>query len=169
MRTHSATFNGRRFNLAICGPGESGKDTVAKWLHCHTRLRMGRSTSEIILPHVAERLGVSPITAWRERSAHRDLWAQEGDRLRTDDPAALARLTLAEGDMCVGVRRRTEMEAAISAGLFDLAVWVDRLDVPPDTSLTYGPELCDLVIQNHWGLLELHSRLARLARSWDVQ
>lgn len=155
--------------LAICGPGSCGKDTVANWLDTNTPLRRGPSTSEFILPVVAERLGISLVQAWLEREKNRDLWAAIGDELRGDDPAALAKQAMERGDICVGLRRREELVAAQAAGLFDLTIWVSRRNLPPDTSLTYGAELCDIIVPNWLGLEALYSRLARLVGMWNFQ
>ena len=154
--------------IAIVGPGRSGKDEIADWLKTHTTLRYWGSCSQVILPYAAAEQGIGEAEAWATRHANRDLWFRIGNRLRTGDHAALARKTLENGDICVGVRARAEMQSVIDEGLVDLVLWVSRRGTPDDPTLEFGPELADIVIGNHWGLSELHGRLAKLAKSWGV-
>lgn len=153
--------------LAIVGPGRAGKDEAARWLSARTRLHYALSTSEVIAPEIARRKGIAVTEAFANRHRDRDEWRRVGDEMRARDPAALARKTLAAGDICVGIRARVEIEAVIRERLVDLVVWVDR-DVPEDPTLEYGAEMVDVVILNHWGVEELHGRLERLARTWGV-
>ena len=153
--------------IAIVGPGRSGKDETALWLGKHTRLSYWDATSRVIAPVAAARLGISEAEAWATRHDHRELWADLGDEMRRDDPAALARVTLAKGDICVGIRRRTEFRAARDAGLFGLSIWLAR-DVPTDPTLDYSASECDLILPNYGTIAELHGRLRRLANSWGV-
>ncbi len=154
--------------LAIVGPGRSGKDEVAAWFARNTRLRYGGSTSEVIAPHAAKALGLSVAEAFARRHEDRDLWHRLGIELRKHDHAALARAVLKRGDLVVGVRDRVEMETVLAERLVDLAVWIDRPGIPDDPTLEYGPELCDVTIQNHWGLTELHGRLKKFANAIGV-
>ena len=154
--------------VGIYGPGRAGKDECAAWLKRNTRLRYWGATSEVIKPHAAKRLGVSEREAWRTRHDHRELWRAIGDELRAGDPAALARVTLRSGDINVGVRALVEIEAVRREHLVDVAVWVDRPGLPDDPTLEFGPEQCDLILPNRWGLPELHGRLRNLANSWGV-
>jgi hypothetical protein len=153
--------------LAIVGPSRCGKDVAARWFAEHTPLRYSKSTSQVIAPHAAARLGLSAEEAFARRHEDRDLWFKLGCELRRDDPAYLAREVLRDGDLVVGVRDRAEMEATIREGLVDLVIWIDR-DVPVDPTLTYGRELADVVIENRWSLADLHRRLDRLASTWGL-
>ena len=153
--------------IAIVGRGRAGKDATAAWLSANTTLHYALSTSQVIAPHAAKRLGLSVDEAFRRRHEDRELWRRLGDELRRDDPARLARETLAVGDLCVGVRARVEMEAVISEGLVDLVLWVDR-DVPPDLTLEFDAGLADVILPNHGTVAELHGRLRRLARALGV-
>ena len=153
--------------IAIVGPGRSGKGSVSAWMTAHTRLRYTGSTSTVILPHAARRLGIPEAEAWATRHANRDLWLRLGIELRGDDPAALAREVLRYGDIADGIRDPDEMDATLREGLVYLTLWIDR-PVPPDPTLGFGPEVADAVIPNHGTLAELHGRLRRLANSWGV-
>lgn len=159
---------GARVKVGIYGPSRSGKDIAAAYLAAHTRLRYWGPTSKVIAPHAAERLGMNAVEAYRLRHANRPLWRQIGDELRANDPAFLARVTLQRGDINVGVRARVEIEAVRRERLVDIAVWVDRAGIPDDPTLEFGPEMCDVLLPNHWGIPELHGRLRNLALSWGV-
>lgn len=149
--------------IALCGPGRSGKDECAKWFSANTPLRFGRSTSQVIAPYVAERLGVSVPEAFARRHEDRELWFSVGNELRLHDPTFLVRECLRDGEIVVGLRNRDEMIAARSQRLIDLFVWISR-DVPHDQTQTYGPELCDIEIENRGTLADLFDRLEALAR-----
>jgi len=149
--------------IALCGPGRSGKDECAQWLAANTPLRFGRSTSQVIAPHVAERLGVSVPEAFARRHEDRQLWFSVGNELRLHDPTFLVRECLRDGEIVVGMRNRDEVIAARSRRLIDLFVWITR-DVPRDPTQAYGPELCDIEVENRGTLAELFDRLEALTR-----
>lgn len=148
--------------IAFCGPGRSGKDECAHWFAENTRLRFGRSTSEVIAPYVAARLGLDAAEAFARRHEDRVLWFEVGNELRRHDPLFLVRECLADGEIVVGMRNRDEVIGARAEGLIDLLAWIDR-DVPVDPTMTYGPELCDVRIDNRGTLADLRGRLAALA------
>lgn len=149
--------------VAICGPSRCGKDTAAAWFHANTPLRMGKATSEIILPVAAERLGLSLAEAFARRHEDRKFWFDVANELRLSDSAYLARRVLEDSDIVVGVRSRDELITCRREGLVDLVIWIDR-DVPPDPTLEYGPDLCDVVIGNRGTREGLYSRLEAFSR-----
>ena len=153
--------------LALSGPSQCGKDTVAEWFRDNCGLRYGRSTSAVICPHIAAEDGISFEEAFARRHEDRERWFRKGIELRKDDPAALVREVVKDGDIVVGVRDGAEFRAARDQGLFRLSIWIDR-DVPDDPTLTYGPEECDLRLDNFDGIPELHRRLERLARGLGI-
>jgi hypothetical protein len=152
--------------LAIVGPGRSGKDAAAEQLALHG-FRYAFSTSRVIAPYAARRLGLTHEAAFTRRHQDRPLWRQIGDELREHDPAYLARKTLEYGDLCVGVRSLREIAAVRSEGLVDLILWIDR-DVPVDDTLEFGPEVADIIVPNRGTLLDFHIRINRLARTWRL-
>lgn len=149
--------------IAICGHGRSGKDTCARWLAEHTWLRLARTTSEVIAPYRAAELGISVEDAFARRHEERDVWYELGNRLRANDWARLVRETLVNAEICVGIRDPEELAAARSEGLIDLVLWVDR-DVPPDPTMKFGAEHCDVIVENRGTLDEFYRRLTALAR-----
>lgn len=150
--------------LAFCGPSRCGKDEAGNWLHANTPLRFAGSTSHYLLPYVVERLGLSREEAWERRHEMKDTWRAIGDEVRKNDPAKLAREALADADVLGGTRAGIEMRAVNETKLVDLAIWVDRPGVPFDTTMGFGPELCDIVIQNHWDIPTYFLRIRNLCR-----
>jgi hypothetical protein len=153
--------------IAIVGHGRAGKDEAAAYFHEHTRCRYALSTSEVIAPVAAARLGLPVAEAFARRHEDRATWRAIGDEMRANDPAALARETLRHGDICVGIRAIVEIEAVRREGLVGLIIWIDR-DVPPDPTLEFGSEQADIVIENRWDLPAFHARLRRLANAMGV-
>jgi hypothetical protein len=153
--------------LALIGPGRSGKGEAALWLQRNTRLRYWGPTSKVIAPHAAARLGVSEAEAFRRRHEDRALWRAIGDELRANDPAALARVTLTEGDICEGVRSRVEIEAVVREKLVDTIWWIDR-SVAPDETLEFGIEYADAIIPNRGRIEDLYTRLRRLSAALGI-
>lgn len=154
--------------LAIVGPGRCGKDTAAEWFAQRTILRYWGSCSQVILPEAARRLGLSEAEAWKRRHEDRKFWRELGDEMRKDDPAALARVTLEKGDLCVGVRSHVEMRAVLDQKLVDLTVWIHRPNVPNDPTLEFGRGLADVVIENAGTLTDFHGKLYNLAATLGV-
>ena len=154
--------------IAISGPSGSGKDEAARWLAWHTSLRYTGSTSEIIIPYAARKMGVSDEVMFATRHEHRELMLETGRELRAEDPAYLVRKVLNGGDIACGIRDYEEMKATLAGNLVDLVIWIDRPGVAPDPTMGYGLECADVIVANHWGKEELYLRLWNLARSWWV-
>jgi hypothetical protein len=160
--------------VAFLGPSRAGKDECAEWFSANTVLPYGGPTSRVIAPYAAARLGLTEDQAYARRHEDRALWHQLGREIRQADAAALVRAVLKKGRIVVGVRDRIEMLTANAEGLIDLSIWVDRpmladgSRLPADPTLEYGPELCDLILPNRWGVAELHERLRTLAASIGV-
>jgi len=154
--------------LAICGPSDAGKDEAAGAIAAAAGLRFGGSLSVHLARRVGARLGISGGEAYARRRELEPLFKETADAARRDDPEALLRDCLAESDLVVGCRAAGEL--ALVRRAVDLVLWVDR-DVPPDWTLEYGPEACDLVVPNRGTLPELHARLERICKfaglPWD--
>jgi hypothetical protein len=151
--------------LGIMGRGRSGKDEAADLFIKCFGLKYGGSTSVIISKEVAKRENLSFEEAHAQRHIRRQYWYDLGNEMRKDDPAALVRAVMQNSDMIVGVRDGEEMQTLKEENLCDLIVWVDRPSAPFDPTLKFDSSYCDIVIQNHWGLNEYHSRLFRLGLS----
>lgn len=150
--------------IAICGPGRAGKDTAGNYLASITSLRRGPSTSEIIAPHVAKRLGQTVRRAFSERHENRELWFQVGNELRANDSAYLVKESLKEGEIVVGLRNLDEVMVAREQGLIDLFVYLLRSDRPEDSTMKFGASACDIVITNNGTEEEFCAKIRNLAR-----
>lgn len=167
MSLRPPSFAAPPLKIALVGPGRSGKDSVGAWLAAHTTLRVGPTTSEVIVPVLARRLGLSDAEMYARRHEFRPLMRATGDEMRASDPAALARAVLARGDIANGIRARVEIEAVIRERLTDEIWWVHR-DVPADDTLEFGPEVATLTVDNSGTLAELHRTLEGLARERGI-
>ena len=151
--------------LGIMGPGRSGKDEAAEWFVKNRGLRYSGTTSVAISKRVAELEDISFEEAHSVRHERREYWRWLGDQMREDDPAALARIVREGSDMLVGVRAKVELKQVRKEKLCDLIIWIDRPGIPIDPTIEFGPELCDIIIPNWWGLREYHERLKILSKS----
>lgn len=135
--------------IAFCGYGRAGKDTAGKILWRKTPLKYSGSLSWAGLPYMSDRLGLCPQDAWESRHERREEWKRMLDEFRADDATKLIRMSLALGQIVVGIRAKEELEAARAAGLLDAVVWVHRAGTPPDGTVTYTWRDCDLVLFNN--------------------
>jgi len=156
-----------RKRVAICGPGCSGKDVAAEYLARTRALVYWGSTSRVIVPAVAAKLGLSEDETYARRHEFRPLMFETGIELRRQDPAYLARTVLEHGNLCVGVRDRAEMQAVRAERLVDVAIWIERPGLH-DPTMQYGPELCDFIVPNRWGLDEFYQRIDTIANLMNL-
>jgi len=153
--------------LAICGYGESGKDTASIWLAENTPLRYTVSTSaaaaEVVFNQIRHTYGYDSVEECHaDRKNHRELW---GDIIREyNEPYGLTLYDelIETNDILNGIRRRDELHAVREAGLVDLVIWIDRV-TPPDHSCDLYPGDADIVIWNFGTLEEFYGRLKRFA------
>ncbi len=134
--------------IAFCGHGRAGKDTAGRLLWRKTPLLYTGSLSWAGLPHMASVLNMCEQDAWETRHKFRQHWKDELDEFRKDDATKLIRMSLAKGNIVVGIRAKEELTAAKAAGLLDFTVWVHRAGVPEDPTVTYTWRDCDLVLFN---------------------
>lgn len=161
--------------LCIVGQGRAGKDTAAHYLAEHTNLRYTHGISRQAAPYVFRTLlaqGFRYATldeCFDDRANHREAWADAIDQMQALDPAIITRELFKEQDIVTGVRRVREFQQVRDEGLADAVIWIDRTigdDGRPiyDPTQGFGPNDCDLVILNHWGLDEYKQKLHSLAR-----
>ncbi len=149
--------------ILLVGYGEVGKDDGLIYLSGITGLCNGGTTSKYLAKYVAQKLGCDPVTAYASRRENREFWYQVGRELRESDPGALLRDALAVGPLVAGVRDFEEIIAARRFNLVDLIVWIENITKPVDPTVKFGPEHCDVIIQNNASLDEYHEKLRRLA------
>ena len=140
--------------IAFCGFGRAGKDTAGKILWRKTPLTYSGSLSWAGLPYMADRLGLCQQDAWETRHDRRDEWKRMLDEFRADDATKLIRMSLALGQIVVGIRAKEELAAARAAGILDHVVWVHRAGTPVDSTVTYTWRDCDQVLFNNRGIRE---------------
>lgn len=145
--------------IAFCGYGRAGKDTAGKILWRKTPLVYSGSLSWAGLPYMAERLGLCPQDAWETRHERREEWKRMLDEFRAEDATKLIRMSLALGQIVVGIRAKEELAAAKAAGILDYSVWVHRAGTPVDPTVTYTWRDCDLVLFNNRGVREFEHQV----------
>lgn len=150
--------------VLFCGPSGSGKDVACRTYATATGLTNAGTASKYLAPYVAA-LGITPEEAYRLRHVNTADQIRIGHEVRKDDPAILVRQMLAVGPVGGGLRAKDEIRAARAEGLFDLAVWIERIGGMPvvDTTLEFGPEECDLVLHNDGTEEEFVYKVCRLA------
>lgn len=134
--------------IAFCGHGRAGKDTAGRLLWRKTPLLYTGSLSWAGLPHMASVLNMCEQDAWETRHKFRQHWKDELDKFRKDDATRLIKMSLAKGNIVVGIRAKEELMAAKAAGLLDYTVWVHREGVPEDPTVTYTWRDCNFVLFN---------------------
>ena len=156
--------------LVITGRGLAGKDLACQFLKRQTRLRYEQSTSAAAAQVVYERYMRDRYpdaqTCWEDRRNRRIEWARAIDEYNGPTCCQLYADMLATHDIINGIRRIVELEACRRHLLIDLVIWLERESAPPDASLDYGREACDIIIDNNGSKVDLYTRLLRLAKTW---
>lgn len=147
--------------ILIVGHGRAGKDVALEYLASITGLRNAGTTSLYLAKYVATDLGVTPEVAYATRHADRDVWYRVGRQIRENNPGVLLREALLHGEMTGGLRDAEE--CVVARDIVDLIVWVENNRVAPDPTVMFGPEVADVVIENHGTMDEYRLRLRRLA------
>lgn len=145
--------------VAFLGMGRAGKDTSAEYFCLKTGLRYAGSSSSMVLPIIADSIGVPPERAWEERHQNRRFWIEWCHAFRHDDPTMLVKMALGAGDVVVGVRGKIELHFVQQQKLIDYTVWVDNPRVPDDPTVEFGMADCDFSIPNHGAVTGLYRRI----------
>lgn len=121
-----------------------------------------------MLPLVAWSLDLPEDVAFVQRHECRQYWYDWLNEFRRDDPAAVVRLTLADGDIVVGIRGVEEFRTAVRQRVIHYPTWVDNPRVPNDPTMMFDKEECDYILSNHGDLAELRANVRRLAGQFSL-
>lgn len=167
----------RDMKILVMGYARHGKDTV-----CEILAQRGyrfTSTSlfcaERIMMPAFERINIaqpydSVEDCFNDRHNHRAFWFDMISAFNRPDGTALGRAIFEEHDIYCGIRNAREFHALKNAGVFDVAIWVDRSDhLPPEyrSSCTVELWMADFVIDNNGTLEELRINIDQLFNSLD--
>lgn len=156
--------------ILILGWARHGKDTVAEILRDRHGFKFESSShfaAEKICRPGLEKMGIFYDTleeCYVDRVNHRSKWFDLIKEWNSEDPAALARGILAEGDIYVGMR--SAYEFAEARKLFDHIWWVDAsgrgMEPEPRDSMDIDREDGFTFIDNSGSLIDLHYKV------WDA-
>jgi hypothetical protein len=157
------------------GHGRCGKDESASRFSKITRAEYGGATSTIVNPMIAWCLGLDEETSFKSRHDNRVYWYHWCCEFRKDDPGQLAKMLLGQGDIVVGTRSLTELQAAAQECV-DVTVWINRLNIPPDPTMEYDAYNVFQLPRWDWidnnnsedGLANLQAQIERIATSLNM-
>lgn len=156
--------------LCICGPGRSGKDTVAEWFGKNTSLKYVGGTSWFAADELYQYMNANGysyrtvLECWQDRLNHRKLWADYiNNVINRPDRTALYKRCLMNQDILTGVRHINEIEACQQEFQM-LTIWVKR-NVEHDLTMEFTADFCDIIITNNESLERLYEKCTNLARA----
>jgi hypothetical protein len=154
--------------LAICGPGQAGKDTVAEWLRDHTCFTYHQSTSQAAAELIFNTTWGSRYAdideCFADRRNHRKRWADTIWKYNEPDGLTLYRNMVKANDILNGIRKAAELKACVDNGLVDLSIWIDRPGTIEVGSMTLTSSDCDIILPNHGTLEVLFLKLSRFVQ-----
>lgn len=156
--------------LMICGHARHGKDTVCELLRDRHGVTFASSShianAAFIFKALSPILGYSSMEqCFVDRVNHRPLWFELIKAFNHKDKARLGRVVYSQSQIYCGLRCKEELAAMRTAGLFDVAIWVDaslRKPREPRSSCTITPAMCDLVIDNNGSKTALMEQVQQL-------
>ena len=164
--------------IALCGPGECGKDDGALFLARVSSLRFESINTSWFARHiVCAALARAPYfltydnadVCWEDRRNHRKAWFDIMDSAAMSDPVGFFLPCIDGQDILVGMRRRRDCDALKRAGIIDHWIYIDRPGKSESQdSLEITPADCDRTILNDGSLDEYHDKLAALAAEWQI-
>lgn len=110
----------------------------------------------------------SMAECYADRHNHRALWYRMILDFNTPDLTRLGRGIFEQHQIYDGIRDINEFSALKSAGLFDLAIWVDASERMPKedaSSISVHRGCADLVIENNDSQAEYEVRVRRVLRA----
>lgn len=157
----------RQPKVLVIGHGRHGKDTVAEYMTELMGLKFVSSSifvaQEIIWPFWGKDRYKSFDDMFQDRVNNRSTWFNLIAAYNTPDATKTASTMFERGfDIYVGMRRRAELEACKTAGLFDVIIWVDASKrLPPEDldSMELRPEDADVQLDNNGDLQFLYAQI----------
>jgi hypothetical protein len=170
-----------RLKIMVIGHGRHGKDTVSEILEeeygykfissslfCADKVMYPiskNSKTSITRPRFTLPWYSSVETCYADRHRHLSTWYEAIKAYNEFDPTRLGTDLYSEYDVYCGLRNKTEFHAMRNAGLFDVAIWVDRSDhVEPEeeSSCTVEQWMADFTIDNNGDLGDLNRNVRSL-------
>lgn len=154
--------------IMVVGHGRHGKDTFCEMLGLPFKSSSEVALEKVIWPVMEDNIFMSddspeyftPEECFKDRHNYRDEWAKLITAYNTPDRTRLAKDIFAENDIYCGIRNRDEFYAIKRAGLFDIAVWVDRSGhLPPEGPSNQMTAMdCDFYIDNNGDMKNLQQQ-----------
>ena len=149
--------------LLVIGHGRHGKDTVCEILeknYGYSFESSSRFCSKLfIYDMLKDKYGyTNEDECYDDRHNHRAEWYNAICDYNSKDAATLGREIFKTHDIYCGLRNKREFFAMKNTGVFDYAIWVDRLDhLPPESkdSMSLEHWMADYTIDNNGDLNEL--------------
>lgn len=149
--------------IVLVGHGRHGKDTVAELLAMFYGMSF-RSSSEfcaehVVFPVLKHEFGYKTVEeCFNDRHKHRKRWYTLIADYCAEDPTRLGREIFKEYDIYCGLRNKREFIFMKNAGVFDIAIWVDRSEhVKKESkeSNNIEPWMADFIIDNNGSVDDL--------------
>ena len=152
--------------LCFLGHSRCGKDTAGLFLTSLFDVRFVGSSSYAMRHYVAEKLGVDVEIAWNDRHKNREQWKQILDDAREVHGYDFCiKEVLKENDIVAGLRDLRELHEGRKSGLLDLIIWVDNPRQPPDPTVCFGTNNCDIIIENNGCIRSYYDKLFCLGKA----
>ena len=159
-----------KLKLLVIGHGRHGKDTVCEILrdrYGYTFESSSKFCSKLFIYNDLKNKYnyLNEEECYADRHNHRAEWYNAICNYNVKDGASLGREIFKEHDIYCGLRNKREFYAMKNTGVFDKAIWVDRLDhLPAESkdSMSLEPWMADFIIDNNGSLGDLAFNVGQL-------
>ncbi len=156
--------------MIVFGHKRHGKDTACEYIEQAYGLSFASSSfyacETFLFEQMREAHGYASIQeCFEDRDNHREYWYKAIRAFNDGDLCRLGRGIFEDNPIYCGIRDREEFEALRSAGLFDLAIWIDASERRPlesASSMKLCMEDADIVIDNNGPQSELPAKIDTL-------